>query len=74
MIYVVGGWDGTERLASGEVYDPCTRKWSSLPEMKTARSNHTVSLLGSKLFVAGTNFKPSLVFLSLYNFLLYRWL
>ena len=71
MIYVVGGWDGTERLATGEVYDPCTGRWSSLPAMNTARSNHTVSILGSKVYVAGINFKRCSCLKSLF---LSRWL
>ena len=51
-LFVVGGWDGTRRLRTGEVinthlliankhieqvYDPATNRWRSLPKMNTPR-------------------------------------
>ena len=53
LLYVVGGWDGTRRLRTGEVpskvqlvetisnnaqvYNPRINQWSSLPQMVTPR-------------------------------------
>ena len=52
-LFVIGGWDGTRRLRTGEVinnthlliankhieqvYDPATNRWRSLPKMNTPR-------------------------------------
>ena len=52
-LFVVGGWDGTRRLRTGEVicncthlliitnneqvYNPTTNQWRSLPKMNTPR-------------------------------------
>ena len=32
-LYIVGGWDGQNRMRSGEVYNPAKRQWEDLPEM-----------------------------------------
>ena len=53
MLYVVGGWDGQQRLRSGEVYNPDTRVWSPLPDMKTPRSNHSLAVVQGRLVVMG---------------------
>ena len=53
LLYVVGGWDGQQRLRSGEVYNPDTRVWSPLPDMKTPRSNHSLAVVQGRLVVMG---------------------
>ena len=35
LLYVVGGWDGHQRLRSGEVLNPDTQMWSDLPNMSS---------------------------------------
>ena len=52
LLYVMGGWDGVNRLRTGEVvhkhfpvhfnfdeqvYNPSTNRWRSLPRMNTPR-------------------------------------
>jgi hypothetical protein len=44
----------TEYLKSVEAYDPAAKAWSSLPDMKQARSGHTATLLADgRVLVAG---------------------
>ena len=53
QLYVVGGWDGRQRLRSGEVYSPVTKQWTSLPDMNTPRSNHSMAVVQGMLVVMG---------------------
>jgi N-acetylneuraminic acid mutarotase len=53
LLYVFGGWDGTEFLSEGYVYDPSSDEWRSLPSMKTSRAYASGAALASKLFVIG---------------------
>ena len=54
-VLVVGGSDASgNALASAELYDPSTGKWSSAGPLLVARVDHTATLLQSgKLLVAG---------------------
>ena len=38
LLYVVGGYDGTERLGSGECYHPENNAWTMIAPMTTQRS------------------------------------
>mmetsp|Transcript_20542 Transcript_20542/g.57044 ORF Transcript_20542/g.57044 Transcript_20542/m.57044 type:complete len:450 (-) Transcript_20542:64-1413(-) len=53
-LYVVGGHDGRNVLASAERFDPlCSLPWESLPPMPTARSRCAAAALRGHLYVIG---------------------
>lgn len=55
-VLVAGGFDGTNPLASAQLYDPATGSWTSSPtgSLSSARFYHTASLLpNGKVLVAG---------------------
>ena len=53
-ILVVGGWGTTSYLASAELYDPATGKWTAATHLNFARGYHTATRLkDGKVFVAG---------------------
>jgi N-acetylneuraminic acid mutarotase len=45
-VLVTGGFDGTNVLASAEIYDAAANTWTTAGSMNTARWGHTASLLG----------------------------
>ena len=60
LIYVTGGFrtvgrEGTEFLASVEVFDPKTNTWSAKPPIPAFGAAHVSGTLGGKLFVVGGN-------------------
>lgn len=53
-VLVAGGVDGSEPLASAELYDPVGQRWVPTGDMKRARSGHTATLLpNGTVLVAG---------------------
>lgn len=54
-IYVIGGYDGQQRLKNVEILDPSkSPRWKmSEAQMKTRRSNFTVSVVDGKIYVMG---------------------
>lgn len=56
-VLVVGGYNGSNDLASAELYDPSTNAWTYTGSLTTARQDHTATLLqnGKVLVVAGKN-------------------
>lgn len=52
-LYVVGGSDGTQSLATTEIYDPIERSWSPGPSMTTPRANVGVAVVGNRLYAVG---------------------
>jgi hypothetical protein len=53
-VVIAGGWDGSKRLASAEIYDPATGKFSPTGPMTTAREGQTATLLsGGRVLIAG---------------------
>ena len=54
QVLVAGGFDGTDYLASSELYDPATGVWTATDNMATARCFHTATLLpNDQVLVAG---------------------
>ena len=62
-IFVLGGYDGTERLSSVECFRPgMTRTtWYLVPDMLYRRSNFSTCVLEGKLMVAGGYKKDNMV-------------
>jgi hypothetical protein len=53
-VLVVGGVDGSANLATAEIYDPATGRFTSVVPMPGARSTHAAALLGDgRVLVAG---------------------
>jgi hypothetical protein len=40
-IYVIGGFNGTDYLASMEKYDETENRWETMPEMNCPRAKHS---------------------------------
>lgn len=54
LIYVVGGIGGEGiELCSVEVYDPISKRWSTLPEMGTRRAYLGVATLNDCIYAVG---------------------
>jgi WD40 repeat protein len=53
-VLVEGGYNGTNRLASAELYDPAAGTWTPTGSLNTGRTRHTATLLANGLvLVAG---------------------
>lgn len=57
----MGGSDGTQSLATTEIYDPNERTWSPGPNMTTPRANVGVAVVGNRLYAVG-GFSGNLIF------------
>ncbi|XP_065053298.1 kelch-like protein 17 isoform X2 [Rhopilema esculentum] len=53
MVYAVGGFDGSQDLASVEMYNPKSNKWVSSAPMGTRRSSLGVDVLHNLLYAVG---------------------
>ncbi|XP_053353461.1 kelch-like protein 6 [Clarias gariepinus] len=52
-VYVMGGFDGVQRLSSVEVYDPFHNSWSQAAPLLLAVSSFSAASHGSTIFVIG---------------------
>lgn len=52
-MYVVGGYDGQNRLSSVECYDSFSNRWTEVAPLKEAVSSPAVTSCVGKLFVIG---------------------
>ncbi len=52
-VYSVGGFDGTQNVASAYVYDPATQAWTTLPDMQNSREAPQAAFIDGKLYVVG---------------------
>ena len=67
-VLAAGGFNSSGTLASAELYDPATNRWSAAGALATARGVHTATLLPSgKVLVAGGTNGGSLASAELYD-------
>jgi hypothetical protein len=52
-LYALGGHNGTQRLRSGEWYDPNSNQWHPIAEMTIARADAAACSHENKIFIAG---------------------
>ena len=52
-VYVVGGFDGENRLKACERYDEASDSWELIAEMITPRSNFGIEVLDGSVIVMG---------------------
>ena len=52
-LWVCGGYDGDQQLATVEVYSPAANTWRSLPALNERRSGAVCGVVGGSLVVAG---------------------
>jgi len=55
-LYVAGGGNGVNALATLEVYDPATNTWTTKAPMHTIRYGMGAAVINGKLFVVGGDF------------------
>ena len=59
-LFVIGGSQSDDRLATVEVYDPATDSWTPRAEMPTARKNTAAAVVNGIIYVfGGTQIKCS---------------
>ncbi len=59
-VLVVGGFNGTVRLTSSELYNPATGTWTASGALTTLRTTHTATLLSNgKVLAAGGHVSAS---------------
>ena len=53
LVYAVGGFNGSLRVRSIDVYDPVSDTWNSCPSMEARRSTLGVAVLNGLIFAVG---------------------
>ena len=51
--YVVGGRTKNEVLSTVTIFNPITEKWTEIGNLKFPRYNHTIDVIGDKLYIIG---------------------
>lgn len=59
-IYVVGGYNGAQQLASVERYDPETNTWEFCRPMSIARSALSLAVIDNKLYAIGNKYNSTI--------------
>ena len=67
LLYVMGGYNGVEPLATVEVYDPATRQWRTLTGMPTARWSLGAGAINGKLYAVGGQGETTLATTQVYT-------
>jgi kelch-like protein 2/3 len=52
-VYAVGGFNGSLRVRTVDVYDPATDTWSSIASMEARRSTLGVAVLNEYIYAVG---------------------
>ena len=53
LLYVIGGYNGTNVLNTVDIFDPTTNTWTSGTNMPTARSHLRAAVLNGKIYAIG---------------------
>ncbi|MEP2989414.1 MAG: kelch repeat-containing protein [Parasphingorhabdus sp.] len=53
IIYIIGGQNGSEDLASLWAFDLTEKQWTEMASMPTARHSHAITVSENKLYVSG---------------------
>lgn len=53
-VFLVGGFNGSLRVRTCDIFTPQTGKWSSGPPMNARRSTLGVAVLDDKIYAVGT--------------------
>ena len=53
LVYIIGGFDGTEILSSIEIYDPQTNQWTYGPSMSARRKGLRAIVHKGKIYAMG---------------------
>ena len=57
-LFAIGGFAGSDRLSSVEVFDPARNTWELAGSMSTKRDYHSAVVVGESLFVIGEPILP----------------
>lgn len=53
LVYAVGGFNGSLRVRTVDVYDPVKDMWTSCPSMEARRSTLGVAVLHGNIYAVG---------------------
>ena len=53
LVYAVGGFNGSLRVRTVDVYDPTRNMWSSVASMEARRSTLGVAVLNNRIYAVG---------------------
>jgi DNA-binding CsgD family transcriptional regulator/N-acetylneuraminic acid mutarotase len=53
MLFLLGGWDGTQVTTTVLIYDPAVRRWRDGPPLPAPRALASAAILNGRLFLVG---------------------